>query len=90
MLRKLIDAICFRLIHGTPREVFEFRIAKLDLKPGDCLAVCFPKRLGYEQVKRMHEIFKKEIFPNNKVLIFEDGAELSVLALPPRESAEAA
>jgi hypothetical protein len=88
MLKQLIDAICFRLVNGPlPAPMPPFEIAKLDLKPGDYLAVTFPGKLSYEQVTQLRELFKKEILPRNKVLIFEGGARLAVISSDQAEAA---
>jgi hypothetical protein len=83
MFKRLIDAICFRLINGPlggPSPV-EFRISKMDLKPGDFIVVRFRRALSGKQVDCLRESLKG-VLPDNKILVFEGEVDLAVLSKP--------
>ena len=60
-------------------EVFQFKIAKLEINPGEVLAIKIPRILPVKEIKRMKEELS-ELFPGIKMIVFEDDIELSVIA----------
>lgn len=79
MLKRLIDAICFRLINGPlGAPSLRFEISRLDVKPGDFLVARFRKPLSATQVAHMRAAMEG-VLPGIKVLVFEGEVDLSVL-----------
>lgn len=83
MFKQLIEAICFRLIHGPlggPASP-EFQISRLELKPGDMLVLRTKQRLSMQAADCLRESFRKAA-PGIRTLVIEDGSELAVLTAP--------
>jgi hypothetical protein len=82
MLKQLIDAICLRLINGPlpGPSTGEFTIAKLDIKSGDFLIICFRNPLSKAQVDRLRERMKDVLPADVKALVFEGEVNFSVLS----------
>lgn len=82
MLKKLIDAICFKLtcdaLHGQSSPRFE--ISRLDLKPGDRLVVRFKERLPKDTVDRLKSSMEGVLPKDVKIMIFEGAPDLSVIS----------
>lgn len=91
MLRQLINAICFRLIHGAsspPASLPPFEIAKLELKPGDYLVLRFQQRLSSATVERLRtHMGDALLLPKGHILVLEGGADLAVITPPPADQA---
>ena len=59
-------------------EIPEFKIARLDLRPGDILVVKSPDILSHEQVQFISRLLKEEC-PNHRVMVLSSGMDLAVL-----------
>lgn len=53
-------------------------VERLALKPGDILVFKYPNRLTAAEFEYVSARFK-ELLPDTKVLVFEDGADVAVL-----------
>jgi hypothetical protein len=90
MLKQLIQAICFRLINGPlGAPTLEFRISKLEIKPGDFLVVRSRQRMSQQTADRLRESLKGVMPTDVKCLVFDGEIDLSVLT-PPEQIALAA
>jgi hypothetical protein len=56
----------------------EFKVGRLDLKPGDLLVAKFKERLPQTAIGRIRESFNA-VIPGVKVLVLENGADLAIL-----------
>lgn len=56
----------------------EFKIARLDLRPGDILVVKFPHLLSMAQARSMQAIIQR-VAPDHRSLILERGMDLAIL-----------
>ncbi len=56
----------------------EYRIGKLDVKPGDMLVVKLNSRLTDDMAKRARQHFETSI-PGVKVLVIDSAVDLSIL-----------
>lgn len=81
MIRDLINAICFRLIHGLPRKP-NFQISRLALKPGDRLVVKVDAHVSMDQTKHIREMFSPRLPPDVQIIVIDKSIELSVLSTP--------
>jgi len=70
-------------------DVISAKIAKLELKPGDVLAVRFPHRLTLEDIERAKEIITAAL-PDTKHLILGENVELLVIDPPATEATQKA
>lgn len=83
MLRKLIDAICVRLVTKSdgPRV---WQIAKLNLQPNDTLIVRAKGRLSSSTFERLKKMLSDELKPRMpegcKILIFDDSVDFAVIS----------
>lgn len=62
-----------------PEEDLKFEIARLELKPGDVLAVRPQRPLHSEAAARVRAVVQREV-PGIKVLVIDPGTELSVVS----------
>lgn len=92
MLKQLIEAICFRLIHGPLQAsaVGVSEISKLEIKAGDFLVVKVKQRLSSEQVNRLKADLEGKLPAGIKVLVFEGDVGLSIVSAPAATFATAA
>lgn len=86
MLKQLIDAICFRLIHGAQTASLEFRICRLDLQPNDILVLRFKERITHQVADRLRADLNSRFGKDRKILILENSADLAVLTAAEIES----
>jgi hypothetical protein len=56
----------------------EFKIARLDLRPGDILVVKCETKVTPEMARRMQEVIT-QVARGNRALILEKGTDLSIL-----------
>jgi hypothetical protein len=56
----------------------KFKIARLDLRPGDILVVKCSDLLTREATVHLHEVIQR-IIPGQKALILEHGMDLAIL-----------
>ena len=67
-------------IHVTPDYTELFTdVNRLRLLPGDVVVIKYPGRRTRQDAERIWNAMN-EMFPNNKVLILEDGADIGVLS----------
>lgn len=83
MFKQLIEAICFRLIHGPLNGSHspEFVISRLDLKPGDIIVLRTKRVVPDHVATRMREMMK-DIAPGHRALVIEDGMDIALLTAP--------
>lgn len=62
----------------TAIDDIEFKIARLDLRPGDILVVKCQDRLQRDTVLHMQEVIKRAC-PSHRALILERGMDLAIL-----------
>ena len=60
-------------------EVLRVEIAKLELKPGDILAVRVPLGTPAKMIERINEHLREILSPENKGFVYTDAVELSVI-----------
>lgn len=60
-------------------DQLEYRIAKLQLRPGDVLVVKVDHTISAEIGGRIREHFERTVGPDRKVLILDNSIDLSVL-----------
>lgn len=70
---------------SEPADI-EFQIARLELEPGDILAVRPKAMWSYEQVRRFQEVMARAV-PGLKCLVLEAGMELSIVTPAPSDQA---
>lgn len=70
------------IIKNNFETLFEnrvFDIVKVNIQPGDIVILRHPRILRQDAHKRLQEAAQPH-FPNNKILVFEDGLDISVVS----------
>ena len=81
-LNRLIDAICFRLIHGTLRSQPNFQINKLKLSAGDVLVVRVNDRITKKQAADIRDLIEPRLPVGVRSMVIDKALDLSVFSAP--------
>lgn len=84
--QRLVDAICWRLMHGTVRAKPNFRIEKLKLNHGDRIVVKVDDDLDNATRKRYITEIRGSLPEGVYAIMIDRRIELSVLAAPQKEN----
>lgn len=80
MIRQLVDAICFRLIHGPLGGTPAFQIEKLHLNPGDQIVVKYDGLLSADDAKRIRETLAPHVPLGMHFMVIDKTVDLAVIA----------
>lgn len=79
MIRKLVDAICFRLVHGPLNSPPSFQIDTLHVRPGDRLIVQYDGLMSREVAEKIRAVWETKVPTGVVVIVIDKSTGLSVL-----------
>lgn len=76
MMRQLIDALCFRLIHGP---TVKGQVEQLDIGPGDRLLIKVPGTLSPVDLIRLNQQVGEYLPAGARALVLDGKSEVKVI-----------